>query len=59
MLKNESNPQCPQQLGCWEKVGRFLCSVLHPNTEHGDCLREIVDVTAARAQRKWRTAYNR
>ncbi len=26
-------------------VHRLLCSVLHPNTEQGDCLRDIVDVT--------------
>ncbi len=30
---------------------RLLCSVLHPNTEHRDCLRDIVDVTAARARK--------
>ncbi len=36
---------------------RLLCSFLHANTEHQDCLRDIVDVTSARARRKWRTVY--
>ncbi|XP_050960787.1 voltage-dependent calcium channel subunit alpha-2/delta-2 [Labeo rohita] len=41
----------------WQAFGSAT-SVTRYYPEHWDCLRDIVDVTAARAQIKWRTAYN-
>ncbi len=43
--------QRPQQLGCWEKMKTLIFSLTSKHRAR-DCLRDIVDVTAARVRRK-------
>ncbi len=55
LISQVQRPQRPQQLRCCEKMKTRMFSLTSKHKAQ-DCFRDIVDDTAARARRKWRTA---